>query len=188
MVPPLVTLRDLHEQRRFLTVRRRFAGLPKDSGYVVALNEHVAAMEVFHDFRNDGLCLLRTHDISDVEAGATDAFFDSVIAREQLRVPVPVPPGDLASFAGALGWALRADRWVMVHREWHIGDSDEVWLGPLTQCDGERFAIRYVDPAGFIDDEDEQIEIASLTRIELLTPYLHYFQKYGQGILSARST
>lgn len=175
----LPSLRAACDEQRYCTVHREFGDASRLSGYVLEVNEAVVAMEVFHDFYSEGTVLVAAASARRVEMEARDDLFHRVISGEQLRTSHRVPAEHLRSFGALLEWSLLGKHLIIVECETHIGHDGDFHVGRVEGIDERSIAIHGIDPQGVWHDDETEVELARITLLGALTPYLRYFEKYA---------
>jgi len=173
-------LEALAESGRYCTVERSVDDdTERHYGYVVAIGDDHFAMETFHQFHRDGVCVFRLEDAREVSTSDSNDFFGKIITKEGLRHELP-PKDVLRGYTSLLDWAAGGSELVVMEAESNQPDEGDFWLGRVVSVSGGMMDLVYVDATGCWDDEPSRIPVADLTRVEVRSKYCELFAKYAE--------
>ncbi|MEO1338428.1 MAG: hypothetical protein AAFV29_22490, partial [Myxococcota bacterium] len=116
--------------------------------------------------------------IESVSCRERDLFFQMVISKENLRRKL-APMWAMATHLDGLRWAFENGELVIVQSETKEGENDGFWLGSVDEIGKEVLKLVELDVDGTWRTEPSEIDLNSITQIEILTPYLEFFARHA---------
>lgn len=173
----LLTQRQL--RRDLVSIRRDEIDGHLVHGYVLAVSADLVALQVVHEFRLEGLMLLRVADITSVEHSDADVFHRQLLVREGLEQLVPFDRGfALDDWSSAIR-QLAGDFPLIIIECESLDDDDAVFLiGRLHAASRESVDIEYFDGVARWDNDLHELAVGEITSCRVDSNYLNVYARH----------
>lgn len=170
-------------QRNRISIRRDEIDTDSVHGYVLAISPWLVALQVVHEFRLEGLMLLRVADISAVGHSETDVLQRQLLVREGLEQLVPFGRHfALDDWSSAIR-QLASDFPLMIIECESLDEDDEVFLiGRLRSASKESINIEYFNGAAQWDSELQQVAADDITSCRVDSNYLNVYGRHFERL------
>ena len=156
-----------YQQQRALVSRRR-DGVDENSiqGFVLGVSDELVMLQYVYDFKLDGLMVLRTVDISELDRSKTDEFQEGLLQVEGLLQAVPFDYSiDLSTWPTAIAGLAEDYPLLIVERE--LLDEPDLAIGRVLEIGAEEVHLKYfTGAANWLEEPDRG---ACLGLIDTLT-------------------
>ena len=112
---PNSRLQELRASKRLLAVLRESIDDKKIQARLIDFSAELLLLEYVHDFRLDGLMLLRRQDVSEIQTRATDDFHQQLLETDGVLSKLPDAPYPIASYRDFLA-AMQRPFFKQAHR------------------------------------------------------------------------
>jgi hypothetical protein len=148
-------------------IERIELGEAEELGYVAGVGSVLLALHrVAETIHLDGLSIFRLADVTDLADPHPQADFVASALRLRGEVPGEPPRLDLSGWAGALEPLVESEELVSIHDEADEEEGD-CRIGRLLAVDGHIAHLLEIDPDATWSDEPSEIELATVTRVDL---------------------
>jgi hypothetical protein len=151
------------------------------NGFVLDVGETLVVVQQFHDFYEEGCCVLRLKDVVEVRSDEHERFWERMYEREGIRRRDAAPYGIRATtMSDVLRRCREAQAGVIVQREEKdAGDDVYFDVGVVEDVDDLRLQVRAFDAFGAWD-ERETMRIVDVTCVQIDTPYVTTYLRHAQ--------
>jgi hypothetical protein len=154
--------------------------LPGESsinGFVLGYSEELVLVQTITDFRNDGFCLVRRSDVTDLRCQEFEVHYQQILEKEGV-VPLEGPGFDLdlSSVTGALASLRVAGEWVIIERE--IPGDDYFLIGPLVRVGARTASVHHFDALGQFESTPTLVRLETLTKVVFGSDYLRVWKRH----------
>lgn len=174
-------LRLFQADRSLVALRRVEVDDKKIQGFVLGSSEQLVLLQYVYDFNLDGLMILRTSDISEVECSRTEVFQQQRLADEGLLSKVP------------FGYALNLDSWRTAIRgllgahsifilECECLADPDFAIGRILEVGEEQVSLKYFTGAGNWEEDPVQFNYSDITSCQAGTNYANVYQRYFERV------
>lgn len=167
------------EEELLLSIKRDRIDNERIFGFPVYVNDEICVMTNVFDFRDEGIVIFRTGDITDAYSKKSDWFYEHICICEGLR------DRKLAgmSFRGAKNMKealLTVDcshQFVILQCE-HQMDEYSFSIGKLIEIKEAHVLFAHFDGEGVWEEKYREIPISEITQIGLDSTYARMYYKY----------
>lgn len=167
-----------HQRERALVSIRR-GGIDERSiqAFVLAAGERLVVLQYVFDFHLDGLMVLSTDDITEVECTATDSFQRDLMAQEGLMQQVPFETAfDLRGWRAIIEQLARDHPLMILERE--RGDDPDFCIGRVAQTTDTAVSMEHFSGVGQWHEERAELAYADITSCQVATHYAQVYERY----------
>jgi hypothetical protein len=174
---PVELLARHQRQRDLVSVRRDDIDDNSIQGYVLAVSDRLVALQHVYDFRLEGLMILRTEDLTDVEYAATSQFQNELLVREGLTQAVPFDKRfDLENWPAAIRQLAREFPLLIVECE--ALHEPAFAIGRVHGVSEEAVDLEYFDGVGQWEKDLVEIEVEDISSCQVDTNYLNVYRRH----------
>ncbi len=153
------------------------------SGYLLGLSDNLALLHTFTDFDPDGYTILRTDDIEEVRRSDTEAFWDKMLAAENLLSGLIRPPEiNIDSMRDAIVSIASMYPQMLIHSI--TADAEGEWetfnLGVLVEAHDDLIEFHTYDALGEWEDKRRTIWYSNIYRVQFDTRYANTYWRHIQ--------
>jgi hypothetical protein len=173
-------MEDLHrfrDERSLVALRRADVDENKIQGFVLAVSAELVLIQYVYDFNLDGLMVLRTEDISEVERSKTEEFQQSLLEAEGLLPRVPFGYAfDLTDWRSAIA-GLSNDYPLLILESELLEDPDFA-IGRVLEVGADEVTLRYFTGAASWLEAPVRLRYQDITCCQANTNYTNVYQRY----------
>jgi hypothetical protein len=167
--------------RDLVSIRRDDIDDAAIQGYVLGLSQDLVALQYVYDFHLDGLLLLRTADITDVNCSRTDRLQREMLSREGLEQKVPFEKHlDLANWRAVIGQLAREFPLMIIECE-ALDDPDFV-IGRVHALHENVVEFEYFSGAANWNRELADIELYDVTACRVDSNYINFYRRHFERL------
>lgn len=146
-------------------------------GYVLGVSAQLAVLQYVHDFRLDGLRVLRIADITEVDCSETCGMQQELMRQEGLEKLVPFGAG-----YGADNWrqaiTLLSQDYPLMILECEASDENSFVIGRVLDIKETSVTILGFSGAGVWDDAPTTLGFDDITSCQAGSNYLSVYQRH----------
>ena len=167
-------LRKFRDEGNLISVRRDQIDPRSIQGFVVDFSAELVLLRYVHDFRFDGLLIIRRRDITSAKVDATNRLqremmeLDGQINETVFTVDLPIE-----SYSALL--ASLPEYEIVILEDEHEG---EFLIGTMHDVSEDVISINYFNGAGDWDDAPTEIATANITSCQLGTSYINAYTRH----------
>lgn len=170
-------LSQFETERCLIAVRRPAVDDNKIQGFVLGSSDQLVLLQYVYDFNLDGLMILRTSDISEVERTKTEKFQEQRLADEGLLSKVRFGYAvDLQDWRSAIN-GLRGEHSIFI-LECELLEDPNFAIGRILDAGEEQMSMKYFTGAGNWLDDPVQLKYNDITSCQVATNYANVYQRY----------
>lgn len=165
---------------RKVRLERDFPGESTRNGFILGLSDALILLQQFHDFYCEGYTLLRVPDVTAVQSGQYERFWERMLHAEgildNVGISYDVP---IQGIGSALSWLAGRAQNIAVEIESRVSSNDdEFYLGRIDHFTDDAFGFFCFDALGEWTAEPIMIRMDEVTKIQFDTPYINIFSKH----------
>jgi hypothetical protein len=174
-------LEDHRLRRDLVTVRRDDIDDRGIQGYILAVSEQLVALQYVADLRLDGLMILRTADITDVDCTATDRFQKTLLMRDGVEQAVAFEMTfDLGDWRSAIARLAREHPLMILECE-TPGQSD-FSIGRVHTISETTVDFEYFSGAANWSEHLTEITLDEITSCQVDNSYLNAYRRHFERL------
>lgn len=168
-------------QRDLISVRRDDIDDAAIQGYVLAASSELLALQYIYDFQLDGVMLLRTIDLTDVNCSKTDRFQKELLVREGLEQQIP-----FGQRFEVTGWhaaiAKLANEFPLMIVECEALDEPEFAIGRVHALHDDLVDFECFTGAANWSAAIEEIALQDVTCCRVDTHYINFYRRHFERL------
>ncbi|MSR59402.1 MAG: hypothetical protein EXS05_17455 [Planctomycetaceae bacterium] len=146
-------------------------------GFVVDYSKELILIWSANDFVMDGFEIVATKDITSIDFGECEQWYEHVLRSEGLVDEFAAPDGvDLSSWKTALAALNKQGRNVIVENE--LSESERFLIGRVTKLTMKSATLQVFDPAGNWEPTSKRINYSDITLVSFDGNYVKMHTKY----------
>jgi len=143
-------------------------GDAEELGFVAGVGTVLVALHrVAETIHLDGLSIFRLADVTDLDEEHPQAGFVASALRLRGEAPMALPTLDLSGWAAALHALVEREELVAIYDEADDEEDGDCRIGRLLAVDGHVAYLLEIDPDAEWSDTPTEIELATVTRVDL---------------------
>lgn len=149
-------------------LEREEFGDAEELGFVAGVGTVLVALHrVAETIHYDGLSLFRLADVTDLDEEHPQAGFVSNALRLRGEAPMDLPALDLSGWSAVLDALVEREELVSIYDESDDEVEGDCRIGRLLAVDGHVAYLLEIDPDAEWSEEPTEIDLATVTRVDL---------------------
>ncbi len=150
------------------------------NGFPLVVGDDFVLVRTLHDFTLDGFAVLRLRDITAVQSGESERFFERVLRAEGMLARAAAPkPVLLRSWRSVIESVRTHYRWAILESE--RADENNFVLGELAAVSDDTVWVHYIQVDGTRESERTKVSLDDLTLLRFDEQYVNLFGRYAVG-------
>jgi hypothetical protein len=165
------------KERNLVSIYREPIDSNSIEGYVLALSDDLVVLQFVYDFKLDGIKVIRTADISEVDCSDTNLLQKDLMSQEGLEQIVPFD----ATFNTGNWRALLsqfAQAYPLMILECEAQDEADFVIGRVVNTSSDKVLILGFSGDGKWDENPTSLAFGDLTSCRVGANYINVYQRY----------
>ncbi len=165
------------QERNLVSIYRDEIDNQSIEGYILGLSPELVVLQYVHDFRLDGLRVLRVQDITEVDQSDSCEFQQALMRKEGLEALVPF---DVAfsthNWQQVIG-QFSQDHPILIF-ECEAAEENNFVIGRLLAMDSTTVTVLQFSGAGVWDDDPTTLAFSDITSCQVGSNYLNVYARH----------
>ena len=165
------------EKRDLISIYRSDIDDNAIQGFVLGCSRELVVLQYVYDFNLDGLVVLRTADITEVQCTATDKFQKDLLLQEGLSHNVPFALTlDLSGWRAVI--SQLAKEYALMILECEEGKRKEFVIGRVVKTTAREVHIQHFSGTADWAERPTKLKFSDITSCQINTNYLNVYQRH----------